>query len=248
MALPLVLLHGWGLTPRVWSPLRDALPPTLDVHAPPLPGHAPSSPAAGAHLQQWSDALLGELPDRAVLCGWSLGALVALDLAQRFPERVARLVLIGATPRFVARTEPQPWPHGLEAATVAAFSAGFAHDPQSTLKKFIALQALGDARRRDVAAALASSLADSTGAHARWLAHGLDMLATADLRQRMPDIRQPVQLIHGECDALMPVQAARWMAEHLPEARLAVLDGCGHAPFLSRPQDCAALVTACLHD
>jgi len=156
-APPLVLLHGWGLDPRVWSGLCDAQPSRIRTLAPALPGHGDALPAAAADLAAWGDALLPVLPERAVLCGWSLGSLIALDLARRHPERVARLILIGATPCFVARSGDAPWPHGLDAATVAAFNASFATDPAGTQKKFIALQSLGDAHRRAETIALGRS-------------------------------------------------------------------------------------------
>ncbi|NMG30991.1 alpha/beta fold hydrolase [Aromatoleum evansii] len=247
-ALPLVLLHGWGLTPSVWRGLREALPSRAVTLAPALPGHGNALPAPSADLAAWSDALLPALPDRAALCGWSLGGLIALDLARRHPERVARLILIGSTPRFVARSDDGPWPHGLDAATVAAFNANFATDPAGTQKKFVALQSLGDARRRAVAGELAAALADTGPERAPSLSSGLEVLANTDLRAFIPEIRQPAQLIHGASDALMPLAAAEWLAQQLPDARLAIFDDCGHAPFLSRPDECAALIAGSLDD
>ena len=247
-ALPLVLLHGWGLDPRVWSSLRAALPAGVTTLAPALPGHGDALPPPSADLAAWGDALLPALPERAVLCGWSLGSLIALDLARRHPERVARLILIGATPCFVARDGDTAWSYGLDAATVAAFNASFATDPAGTQKKFIALQSLGDARRRAVAADLAAALADAGPARAPGLSSGLELLADTDLRAVMPEIHQPTQLIHGTGDALMPLAAAQWLARQLPNARLTRFDDCGHAPFLSRPQECAALIAENLDD
>ena len=161
---------------------------------------------------------------------------------------MARLILIGSTPCFVARGGEAPWAHGLDAATVAAFNANFAADPSGTQKKFVALQALGDARRKAVSAELAAALADAGPERAPGLSRGLDLLAHADLRTLVPEIRQPTQLIHGAGDALMPLAAAEWLAQQLPNARLAHFDDCGHAPFLSRPQECAALIAESLDD
>ncbi|WP_286164484.1 alpha/beta fold hydrolase [Azoarcus sp. DN11] len=246
--MPLVLLHGWGLTPSVWSGLREVLPSRVVTLAPALPGHGDALPAPSADLAAWSDALLPVLPERAVLCGWSLGGLIALDLARRHPERVARLILIGATPCFVAREGETPWPHGLDAATVTAFNANFATDPAGTQKKFIALQSLGDANRRTVAASLAAALADAGPDRVPGLSSGLEVLAGTDLRATLAEIRQPTHLIHGTGDALMPLAAAEWFAQKLPNARLTRFDDCGHAPFLSRPRECAARIAESLDD
>jgi pimeloyl-[acyl-carrier protein] methyl ester esterase len=63
----------------------------------------------------------------------------------------------------------------------------------------------------------------------------LETLATVDMRAVLPSIDLPVQLIHGGRDAICLPAGVHFMAEHLPNARLTVLEGLGHAPFLSRP-------------
>ena len=259
-APPLVLLHGWAMSPAVWAPLR-ALLGDRPVLAPALPGHAGAVPARHAApedlLAAWSDALLARLPQQATLVGWSLGALLALDIAARHPMRVARLVLISSTARFVADvpdtaavTQPATaWP-GLAAETVAAFCNGFAQSPQATLRRFLALQCLGEATRKVLADQLESCLAPEhrggTGEHAG-LRAGLELLACADLRPVLAQVRQLCLLIHGEHDALMPVAAARMLAQALPDAQLAHLPAGGHALPLSHAADCARLIERFMH-
>ena len=80
------------------------------------------------------------------------------------------------------------------------------------------------------------------------LARGLRLLATCDQRAIAADIRQPVTLIHGAGDALMPLGAAQWLATRLPAARLELMGDCGHAPFLSRPGECAEHLRAACDD
>lgn len=251
----LVLLHGWAMSPSVWTPVRTLLGGRRCI-APPLPGHAGAPAAAGADVASWADRLGSGLPATATVVGWSLGALLALALAHRHPGRVARVVLIGGTARFVGADTPgaDPWP-GLEPATVAAFRAGFANDPRATLKRFVALQCLGEADRRGIQAQLGAALAPLGGdgppgsgagatamRHDRALADGLALLADADLRPLLARIEQPCLLIHGEHDALMPLAAARAMTRLLPRARLEILAGSGHALPLSRSGDCARLI------
>jgi len=265
-AADIVLLHGWGMTPAVWAPIQSLLGGRRSS-ALALPGHAGAAPALAAELAAWSDRLATQLPPAATLVGWSLGAMLALDLAHRYPERVARLVLIGGTARFVAddASAPSAWP-GLAPATVAAFRAGFARDPHATLKRFLALQCLGEADRRGVQTQLGAALtaldapdqreedsspfaaasADETPATSACaaLADGLTLLACTDLRASLPRIEQPCLLIHGEHDALMPVAAVRAMSLAVPHSRLEILHGSGHALPLSRSADCARLIAA----
>jgi pimeloyl-[acyl-carrier protein] methyl ester esterase len=235
---PLVLLHGWGLSAAVWRPLLDQLDPRRPVHAPDLPGHGGAAPA-GDTLASWAEALLPALPGNSVLVGWSLGAQLALELAHRYPERIDRLVLIGASPRFTAGED---WPHGLPGATLDDFRAQFDSAPEATQRRFVALQSLGDRARKAVSATLGGSLTPADPSRQAALATGLQLLADIDLRALTSAITQPVRLLHGSEDKLMPLAAAEWLADQLPGGRLSVFDQAGHAPFLSRPGDCAGLI------
>jgi pimeloyl-[acyl-carrier protein] methyl ester esterase len=64
---------------------------------------------------------------------------------------------------------------------------------------------------------------------------GLDLLRDEDLRATAAAIRCPVLVLHGDRDFLCPPGAGRWLAEHVPNARLASHPKAAHAPFLSHP-------------
>ena len=238
MSAPLVLLHGWGSSPAVWSALREALPRALEIHAPALPGHGGAF-VASADVAAWADAIGSQLPPTSVLCGWSLGGLLALRIARRRPERVERLVLIGCTPCFVQRDD---WPSALPEGDVAQFQQSFEADPDGLLKRFHALQVVGDAQRKPTLRGLALARAPAADADRPTMAAGLEILRRTDLRAELPAIEQPVRVLHGAGDSLMPVDAAVAMSDALADGRLSVFDDCGHAPHLSRARDCAALI------
>ena len=65
---------------------------------------------------------------------------------------------------------------------------------------------------------------------------GLQILATADLRESLSVIDLPALIIHGAEDSICPPAAGRYLAENIPGARLELLEGMGHAPFLSHPE------------
>jgi pimeloyl-[acyl-carrier protein] methyl ester esterase len=236
----LVLLHGWAMTPAVWQPVIRLLANDETICAPPLPGHGGAARPAKATLAAWADALALRVPLGSTVVGWSLGALLALELARRHPERVSALALISATARFVAGAG---WPHGLDPATVDTFLDSYAFAPVTALRRFLALQTLGEAARREWLPQLETSAQPhSETVPQPALRDGLDILAASDLRDGLAAIRQPARLIHGAGDALMPAAAADWLSSALPHAELTVLENCGHALPLSRPADCAALI------
>lgn len=238
----LSLIHGWGMTPDVWQPMAARLVTRQTVICPTLPGHDDAAPAPA---EDWLDRLIEQLPDDGALCGWSLGGQLALQVAHRAPQKCQRLILIGTSARFVAT---ENWPQALDAATVSSFRQGFDTDPAGTLKRFIALQALGDAARKAVTRRLTMALTPVNEANHRCLADGLRLLAETDLRPLLANIACPVRILHGAGDALMPMRGASAMADALPNARFSAFDDCGHAPFLAREADCAALIQSFIDD
>ncbi|MGH8772983.1 MAG: alpha/beta fold hydrolase, partial [Burkholderiales bacterium] len=73
---------------------------------------------------------------------------------------------------------------------------------------------------------------------------GLTVLKETDLRKSLPGVEQPALVMHGEEDRVVPIAAARWLAAQMPTAKLSVFAGCGHAPFLSQPEQFVAELTA----
>lgn len=244
MRPPLVMLHGWASSPAVWQATARRMRAHEARHLV-LPGHPGGISGLATCLDDWALALLDNCPPCFDLCGWSLGGLLALGIARLAPRRVRRLVLIGASPCFSARDD---WTNGLDAAVVARFRSEFADDADRVMARFHALQSLGDSRRRAVAAELAHCAVVPAGRGG--LAAGLQLLDDTDLRAALPSLDLPIRLLHGADDALIPASAAVAMSDALPQGRLTLLDDCGHAPHLSRPDDCAALMEGFLaeHD
>jgi pimeloyl-[acyl-carrier protein] methyl ester esterase len=235
----MVLLHGWGTHPVIWEPLLEAFP---GARALPLPGYGTSAPAFT--LDAMAAMLAAQMDAGSQLVGWSLGALMAARIALDFPEKVAGLALIAATPCFVNRKD---WPHGIAAEVFEQFAASLAQDYAGTIRRFLSLQAQGSSDMREVLAQLRRKLLDQPRPSAGVLEAGLDILKGADLRQDMVQLAIPVALIHGSGDKLAPLSAAYWLAGALPSARLHEIAGAGHAPFLSHPRQVAEIIAGSSH-
>ena len=235
----LVLLHGWGMRGAIWNELVRELAHRFRVQCIDLPGHGTSMPATCGTLESWIEVVGDAIPERAIVCGWSLGAMLALEYARSFAQRVSRVVLIGATPRFVHGSD---WPHGIDRETFDAFRTEFERDPAALLKRFLALQVQGDERARDVLRRLRETTADGLGDRTG-LASGLQILADSDLRASLADVKQSALLIHGSVDTLVPLAAAEYLETRLPKARLVVMPRAAHAPFIGREADVARRIT-----
>ncbi len=233
MSLPLVFLHGWGLRGAVWEACVDAAAAFgYSAHAPDLPGFGEVPEGHPYQVEALADALAAAMPATCCVVGWSLGGLVAQAWAARHPQQVQALVLVGATPAFLARAD---WPHGLSAEVLAGFAESLVTDQQATLLRFLSLQARGGEAAREVIGHLRARLLDGGATDLETLRAGLDLLRDSDLRNLAAAIRGPCLVLHGSHDSLCPVGAGRWLAEHIPDAELTIHPHAAHAPFLSHP-------------
>jgi pimeloyl-[acyl-carrier protein] methyl ester esterase len=231
-----VLVHGWGMSGRVWDSTVAAL---LDAGIGVIRydqrccGRSDrefadvSIEALGADLAALCEQLA---PPAPILNGWSLGGAVVVDAAARMGSSVAGLVLTcGATPRY---TRAGDFPFGGTVDDVAATVAALRADRPTFLRNLyyqgVFARDVGDGiRERCVRIALqASSGADAS----------LAALADLDQRSLLPTIAVPVLVVLGARDGVVAPDIGRFAAQQLPDAELLELPDCGHAPFLEDPQ------------
>jgi 2-succinyl-6-hydroxy-2,4-cyclohexadiene-1-carboxylate synthase len=237
----LVLLHGFTNTGRSWEPVRRALAGRYRAVAPDLPGHgdfAARRPASFAACDAYVRALGGE---PFTLCGYSMGARVALHAALGLGRRLTRLVLIGATAgladpaeRAARRADDERLAARIEAIGIEAFAREWGAQPLlAGLPRGIAEYAAAD-RRRNTATGLAAAL------------RGLGTGVMPSLWDRLGELELPVDVVAGERDAKFVALGER-MAAALPAATLHVVPGAGHAVHLEDPDAVAAVLAAAAH-
>jgi pimeloyl-[acyl-carrier protein] methyl ester esterase len=235
---PLVLLHGWSLSSAGFAGLAGLLN-DYRVLALDLPGHGSSSPCPSASLESLADDvahwLAATAPDPVALGGWSLGGMVALEVAAQNGILVEKLLLIATTPRFTAAVD---WPHGQPAVQVKALRRNLARRFEATLGEFFARSfAEGEvdtARMRDIRAMCVrpGGLPDHDTAVAL-----LDVLSVQDQRGKLSEVSCPALVLHGSGDRVTPAGAGRALVDLLPDGRLIEFAGAGHAPHWTRPAE-----------
>ena len=229
----LVLVHGWAMASGAWGACADELAKGWRLHLVDLPGHG-GAPGGAWTLEELVNLLLDRTPPAAWL-GWSLGGTLALAAAMRAPAQVQALVLLTATPRFVANDD---WPAGMDAGVFERFAADFARDPQATVRRFKTLVAGGV----EHPARLLRDLRELAPACPEALACGLSLLRDVDFVDALPGLRQAALWIAGGGDQLTPAAASIAAAARMPRGRSFIIDGAGHAPQLSHPLEVVALV------
>ena len=217
MTPPLVLLPGMGCTSALWSRLElgaERVTPVLE------------EPDLDAEV----DRLLGLLPARFALAGLSLGAIVAMALVRRAPERVSRLCLMSTNPYGPTPAQRQAW-----AAQREVLRTGSAHEVQTAL-----LPLLLSPGREDLVP-LTLAMADDTG-EAAYDAQLRLQATRVDERPGLARIRCPTLVLAARDDRLCPVGRHEEVAHLVPGARLVVLEGCAHLSTLERPGTVSALL------
>lgn len=240
----LALLHGWGMSARVFDSLSELLAADFTLHALDLPGHGGRPALSHNTLHTWADDLAQQLPDNAIVLGWSLGGLVAMRTALDHPGKIARLILLASTPRFVSAAD---WAPGMTAADLQAFGTALLADPRATLLRFLSLQTRGMAGQKTLLQSLRQSLLAAPLADPDALAAGLTLLRDTDLRAELPRLHQSTLVLHGALDTLTPPAAGAWLAGTLPAARHVELPRAAHAPHLSHAAEVAAAIGAFAH-
>ena len=237
---PLVLIHGWAMHGGVFSPLVERLSSTFELHVVDLPGHGHSRDDGRLDLDDCARRIAEMTPSAAWL-GWSLGGLVALTGALKHPDSVTSLVMLSATPRFVAGDD---WPDGVRPSLFTSFADGLRRDYRGTLEQFLALEAFGSDHLRDELRALKQQLFARGEPDSDVLETGLCLLADTDLRAELPALGGRSLWLGGRRDRLVNWSAMEAAAAICRNAETCRVDGAGHAPFLSHADEVATRIKA----
>lgn len=228
----LVLLHGWGFNAKVWDQFIPYLENNFTITALNLFHTEP------LNLETITQHVLKNTPEKAFYLGWSLGGLIAMNIAIHHPEKISKLVTIASTPKFIASDN---WP-GMSNALLEKFYESLKTDYKKTLQQFIALQFYGSQTDRTVIQTLKKQLSNNEPPSVTMLSDTLDILKKTDLRNELKKITCPQFYLFGRCDTLVPEGITQAIQPLAPTAKIEMLPKVSHAPFLSNPELCATKI------
>lgn len=232
---PLVLLHGWALDRRIWSPQIGPLSERFRVVAPDRRGFGRSTapPDLAAEVD---DLLIVKRKlglERMILVGMSQAGRVALQFALAHPESVSGIVLQGAPlDGFL------PGPRREEAIPLSSYAAlaraGQLERMKSLWRSHRLMRAPSSAARACLDELLASY-------------QGRDLLAPepaplASIAGRLEDVYAPALVVTGQHDTAWRQLVGDALAYGLPHGRRAVVAGGEHLCNLTHPEDYNALI------
>lgn len=241
----LTLIHGWAADNGVWRAWVEAeLAPHFTCHLIELPGFGDSpvieAEAPATMRRLWREALIEALPEgETALLGWSLGGLLAQDVALYAPARITHLIGLTTSPRFV---QAEHWQHGVPPQLVADFLETLVVDMALLLKRFWMLQWQGSPQARKLMKQFVAEMKGRSLPRLTGLRQGLELLRTLDFRAQLSRITQPTLWLLGEKDPLIPVDWVEQLATLQPQAEVVVIPDAAHLPFRSHPQETAQAI------
>lgn len=213
----LLLLPGLASDAAMWRAQLDALAPwsprVTDVHT------------REDTIESMAATLLRETEGPLVLCGASMGGMLAMEAARQAPQRVAGLALLGTDPR-----PDTPEMIALRTGAIGLFAQGRVRE---VIEPNIAM-----AFHPDNAPALAGTYLDFVlGAGARQLIRqNRAVIARPDQRPHLAKLRCPVLVMVGDADLLTPPERSREIVERVPHAKFVLVPRCGHMLTMERPE------------
>ena len=221
MPLPLVLLGGTLCDAALWQPLCRELPQPVVI---------PDISGADS-AEQLAAQLLADLPPRFLLVGFSLGALVALEMQAQAAARIAGLALIAVNPLADA-------PHnavGRIALLTQAEQNGMRAVIEQLWPRYVHASRQADS-------ALLRTLMEmaSRSSLDRFRQQTAMAIQRRDLRHTLATFAAPLLILNGDSDAICTPEHHRLLAHAAPAARHITVEQCGHFLPLEQPQACAS--------
>ena len=246
--IPLVMIHGWGLNSAVWQPFIDNLPDgfieVFNVITIDLPGFGLN---VDTEIQPYSLANICQcinqtIAQPAIYLGWSLGGLVATEMALRYPEKVLGLITVASSPRFIEEEANKVvgsrdrW-QGIKPQVLDAFHQQIQVDTKKTISGFLKIQAMGSPHIRQDIKQISQLVFQHEMASKITLDQSLKLLEVSDYRNQLKDITQPFLRIYGAADSLVPKGVSEKVTQLAEKSEQYVIEQASHAPFISHADD-----------
>ena len=232
MSNQVVLLHGFGTNHQVFADFVPLLSP-YQALALDLMGYDGES--SEFILSQAVDILSKKMDNAVHLLGWSLGGVVALEIAARKPEKVKTLTLISSFAKY-AKTDD--YAAGVYISGFQKYAQNFADDFSGSLNNFFRLNAMANPNKIPQFERLAEKIIAFRTPEKSVLLSSHKAVMESDLREKLPQIQTPTLVITGEKDRITPPAMGDYLQQNLPNAQRLHFANATHTPFIDNATEC----------
>lgn len=227
---PLVLLHGYPLDHHLWDDVAPLLEDTFDLILPDLRGFGESTTVDSPYtMNDYASDIAGLLDQlgiqKAAIVGHSMGGYVALAFAKLYPERVSGLGLVSSQ----VLADPPDRKEGRYKSAAEVSDKGIGGVVETMAPKFTSNEGLQAFARETMERQQPAAFIGALKA----------MAERMDATPLLSSFKFPVVIIHGEADALIPIDRAREVKSAIPNAHLVELKGAGHMPMMEAKEETA---------
>jgi sigma-B regulation protein RsbQ len=247
---PMVFAHGFGCDQNMWRWVAPAFEDDYRVVLFDYVGAGKSDaaaydPARYATLDGYAEDLLDvvrvlDLTD-VIVVGHSVSAMVAVLAANRAPERFAKLVLVGPSPRYV--NEPPEYVGGFERADIEGLLEMMDRNFMGWAN-FLAPAIMKNPDRPELGEELAESFCSTDPVIARRFAEATFF---ADNRADLAGVRIPSLVLQCSDDMIAPEAVGEYVHRALPGSTYRRLAATGHCPHMSHPEETIQAIREYLH-
>ncbi|MDP2920567.1 MAG: alpha/beta hydrolase, partial [Dehalococcoidia bacterium] len=229
----IVFLHGWLMSPEMWSHSIKALEGKIRCIALWQPGHGRSSaPGPGFTMESWADTVMQTLDNlnvkRVVIVGHSMGGMLSLQIALKYPDRISGMVLVDTQDTAWDEDRNTRWMQ-----TVGFVAKNWSQTTAPSIAGFL----LGE---------------NFIKSHPGWVTGWAEEVAKYDLHgqlhlggaianrpdfsARLPEIKIPALVVHGSVDQAIAPDVGKTIAQRIPGAEYKEIPGAAHCPPLETPE------------
>ena len=229
-----LLLHGWGTKQSVWNKLIVRLKGFESIDAPCL--YQVARQTNDYEFKSIATELSDSISNDCVVISWSIGGLIAMPL-QQLSKNIKAIILIASAPCFVNKGE---WSNVIDEKGIRALKLKLNKNTTDALDYFSGLIAHGDKKPKDMMKQLREHMADERDNEI--LSSWLDQMITTDQRNCFSEIDCPVKMILAENDSLIHSAIETDLKLLNPNVDICVMEGCGHAPHVSMPEQTSVFI------
>jgi len=227
---PLVLLHGYPLDHNLWDEVTPMLQDTFDLIIPDLRGFGESTTVDTPYtMDDFASDVAGLLDQlgiqKAAVAGHSMGGYAALAFVRLYPERMNALALVSSQ----VLADPPDRKEGRYKSAAEVAEKGIGGVVETMTLKFTSDPHWQAFARKTMEAQQPAAYIGALRA----------MAGRTDSTPLLSEIKYPVVVIHGDADALIPIERAHEVKAALPKSHLVEIKNAGHMPMCEAPSETA---------
>ena len=220
----LVFIHGWGVSSKIFEPITDLLNNDYKIYSLDLPGFGKTPIEKSMALKDYADFVYEFLKinkiENPIIIGHSFGGCVAAKLALLHPNKLSKLILVGAS----AIRQPR--------RNIVL------------LKKIadILKPLLPEKLRKLILKLFGYDKTDYAQIERPELKETFKNVIKEDLGPYFHSVKIPTLVIWGENDAITPLREGELIAKTIPGAKIEIIKNAGHFVFLEKPKEFIKLI------